>query len=328
MIVVYSIDDQNSVIQHRIAKEEDLIMDGVVWVDIFCPTADEENWIKKFYNVDIPSSEEVDKSEVTSPFYKEKSLYYMTTTVVDRSDAHYLNNSPITFILAGKRLFTVRYENKDLLRQFIMRIMSQEINIAIHSNFILTTMIDVFININGSILEKTGDKLDYLLKSVFNKERSNLQSSYYNEIIEDIGLQGNIISKNRESLVSINRMLIYCKQITKIESFNTNESEVRMKNLIQELHSINEYANFLSQRNSFLLDATLGMISVEQNMIIKFFTVASAIFMPPTLISSIYGMNFKNMPELSSSWGYGTALFAIITSSILPYLFFKKKGWL
>jgi magnesium transporter len=101
------------------------------------------------------------------------------------------------------------------------------------------------------------------------------------------------------------------------------EQRNKFKNLFREVHSLNEYVNFLSQRNSFLLDATLGMISVEQNKIIKVFTVAAAVFMPPTLIASIYGMNFAKMPELSWDLGYPMAIVMMLISAILPYLYFR-----
>ena len=109
---------------------------------------------------------------------------------------------------------------------------------------------------------------------------------------------------------------------------NKRDSRLRIKHIASDISSLSEYANFLSQRNSFLLDATLGMISVEQNIIIKVFTVAAAVFMPPTLIASIYGMNFKYMPEIDLVFGYPLSLLLIIISAVIPYLYFKGKGWL
>ena len=123
-------------------------------------------------------------------------------------------------------------------------------------------------------------------------------------------------------------MTIYFSQIDNARYMNKKDSRLRIKHISRQISSLSEYANFLSQRSSFLLDATLGMISVEQNIIIKVFTVAAAVFMPPTLIASIYGMNFDSMPELHLRFGYPMMLLLIIISAILPYLYFKKKGWL
>lgn len=313
--------------------------EGVVWIDLFQPTIKEEEWIKRYYNVSIPSSEKMDRIEVTTPFYQEGSAYYMTATIVDRSNTDYLESSAITFILNPKYLITLRYDNKDSLS----KIGTYNHHFAYKSvpgsapALILLNILEMLIHGIGDILEKTGNELDDVLKRVFEKTEatglgtdrtSRTHAKHYNDIIKNSGRKGNNISKNCESLVSINRMLIYFTQLEDAKYMSHKDYRVRIKNLGREIYSMNEYATFLSQRNAFLLDATLGMLSVEQNFIIKIFTVAAAVFMPPTLIASIYGMNFHNMPELSLKWGYPMAITIIIVSAILPYLFFKKKGWI
>ena len=252
----------------------------------------------------------------------------MTVTLLDGAGLHYLDSSAATFILTKQYLFTLRYSKSRSFNNFSAKAIRMP-SLYNSPELILTGLIKSIINKIADVLEDVGNELDALLKAVFDKPKKQMTPNYYNQIIRKIGSIGNTISKNRESLVSIHRMLIYFSQIDeKSHSYIKKDNKSKLKLLIREVHSLTEYANFVSQRSSFLLDATLGMISVEQNMIIKAFTVAAAAFMPPTLVASIYGMNFKFMPELDLWFGYPLALLLIVISALIPYILFKKKGWL
>jgi magnesium transporter len=134
----------------------------------------------------------------------------------------------------------------------------------------------------------------------------------------------------RESLVSIGRLVAFMQAISDQmrESKQTKENRARIKILQRDIISLTDHASFLSGKITFLLEAVLGMISIEQNGIIKIFSVAAVVFLPPTLVASIYGMNFQVMPELGFEFGYPMALGLMILSAIMPYLYFKRKGWL
>ena len=271
----------------------------------------------------------MEKFEVISPFYVEKGVNYMTVTILDKNCQDYPDSIAITLIITNKYIITIRYDEPksfDYMNSWLVR----NKNIICTNDFILTKITECIVDCCAEILEKVGNEIDTLLKVVFEKpvEKKNKSPEFYNEIIRNIGLTGKIISKNREALVSLNRMMIFFSQIDNGKYMSKKESKVIIKHIFREISSLNEYANFLSQRNSFLLDATLGMISVEQNIIIKVFTVYAAVFMPPTLIASIYGMNFNNMIELSATYGYYCCLLGIVISAILPYIYFKRKGWL
>lgn len=304
--------------------------ENTVWIDLFEPTVEEEKSIEAALDINLPTREEMNKIEVMSPFYKEGNAHYMTVTVLDKSTHEYPDSAAITFILTPEYLVTLSYTRSYSFNTFAARAVRNPKSCASAENS-LAGIIDVLVNKIADVLEEIGNELDALLKAIFEKSPTShkiISSKHYNNIIRKIGYTGNLISKNRESLVSINRLLIYFGQIEESKHITKREYRLRFKHLTREVYSLSEYANFLSQRNSFLLDATLGMIYVEQNMIIKVFTVAAAVFMPPTLIASIYGMNFKHMPELDMISGYPIALSIIVVSAILPYLFFKKKGWL
>ena len=310
--------------------ESGVIPKDVLWIDIYYPSADQEKRIEDILSINIPTKAEMNKIEVMSPFYKEDNTHYMTITVLDKSNDENPNSTAITFILTGEIIITLRYSTPWPLTNFTSRAIKGYPQ-ALSSENILSGILEVLINSTADALEEVGNELDSLLKKIFEKSSSQemIFSKRYNSVIRKIGYTGNLISKNRESLVSMNRLLIYFGQIEGVQRYNTKrESKAKFKNLAKEVYSLGEYGNFLSQRNSFLLDATLGMISVEQNMIIKVFTVASAVFMPPTLIASIYGMNFRHMPELEMLIGYPLALTMIVTSALLPYFFFKRKKWI
>ena len=328
MIVVVS-RNKDKVIEKREIKINDSIPSNTVWIDMIDPEAREEKYIEKILDIEAPTEKEMDKFEVISPFYREKDAEYMTATILDKACEDYPDSTAITFILTKKYLITTRYDKPksfDYFNSWITRNKSKSLS----PEYILTSIIDFVVNCCADILEETGNEIDNLLKVVFEKpiDKKKNSSEFYNNIIRKIGQTGTIISKNRESLVSLNRLIIYFSQIDNARYMNKKDSRLRIKHISREINSLGEYANFLSQRNSFLLDATLGMISVEQNIIIKVFTVAAAVFMPPTLIASIYGMNFNFMPELKLEFGYPIVLILIVVSAILPYLFFKRKGWL
>jgi magnesium transporter len=322
---------------------------GAIWIDLFDPSLEEEKMVEKAFKIDAPTREEMDKFEVISPFYKDGESYYMTITTMNKLENRNVDGSAVVFILHPKCLITLRYSKFKAFTYFSSRMLrSTETNTT--PELVLEGLVESVVHSLADVLERTGNEIDKLLIEVFDQpsemrhqvkkgrrgqnaspqstEEQDRSGMYYTNVIKNVGRTGNLVSKIRESLVSIHRMLIFFGQIDDDRFLAKKEYRTRFRNLTREMHSLTEYANFLSQRNSFLLDATLGMINVQQNMIIKVFTVAAAVFLPPTLIASIYGMNFKDMPELSWSFGYPMALFLILCSAIVPYAFFKRKGWL
>ena len=147
----------------------------------------------------------------------------------------------------------------------------------------------------------------------------------YSEILGRIGRCGNLIAKVKESLVSLDRLVAFAA-LTLGKGNKTVAP--RLKTVARDINSLSDHVNYLSNNVTFVLDATLGFISIEQNAIIKIFSVVAFIFLPPTLVASIYGMNFKIMPELDWTFGYPMALCLMVVSAVLPWLFFKRRGWL
>lgn len=346
MIVAYIINEDGE-FEKRELSPSDKFPQNVVWIDLLEPTLEEERYIEKSsLGIETLTREEMDRIEVMSPFYKEDDAYYMTVTAVHKADTDYPESTALSFILHSKCLVTLRYSRPKAFHYFSSRAMRHN-KVGRSPEAILEGLIEALVHSLADVLEKTGNEIDQLLVDVFEKptdhsklrvkrkgynrrdesDDRNGDGHYYTELIKKVGRTGNLISKIRESLVSFSRMLIFFGQIEDSIYIAKKEHRARFRNLTREVHSLTEYANFLSSRNSFLLDATLGMLNVEQNKIIKVFTVAAVLFMPPTLIASNYGMNFHIMPELSLSFGYPMALVLMFISAFIPYQLFKHKGW-
>ncbi len=327
MIFLYIV--ENNIVVRKEIVHNDPLPDNIVWIDMHAPSTDEKKYIERCFNIDVLTSEEISRIEVMSPFYKSKESYYMTLTTIGRKDTQHFDCIAFTSVITTKCLITLHYDDIPALKTFT-NLTKYEIGMYRMPAILLSAITEVFIHDVGEILEKTGNSLDLLIEDVFDKQirtKGVRQVNNYNIIISKIGHIGNTISMSRESLVSINRLIIYFTQI-EYNSILQKEHKLRLRHMAREIGSLTEYASFLAQRTSFLLDATLGLLSVEQNMVVKVFTIASAVLMPPTLIASVYGMNFRFMPETTWEYGYPLAVLLMLVSAILPYRYFKRKGWL
>jgi len=329
MIIIYSVIDK--AVKRVKLKAGAVIPSDAVWIDVMNPSAEEKKQIQDQLNVNIQSRNALDKTEVSNPFYNEDSAYYMTVTTLCHNNEGYLDGTPLTFILKDNHLITLRYTQPIFFLNCEASLMRRP-ELCSKPEVILGEIIHSSVNSIADLLEITGNELDNLLNNVFeNPYKSKVKrhtADYYGDAIQNIGRVGNVISKNRESLLSFNRLLIFYNQIENTPHITKREHRQRFHHLASEVHSLGSYATFISQRHVFLLEATLGLLGVEQNKIIKVFTVAAAAFMPPTMIASIYGMNFDNMPELHWEYSYPIALGLIFLSAIFPYIYFKIKKWL
>jgi magnesium transporter len=192
---------------------------------------------------------------------------------------------------------------------------------------VLAGLIESNIQRIADVLERVGSDLDAVSASIFARNGSvTPASNALRTYLERIGFNGELNSKARESLVSLGRLLTFVQQSSVLQM--TQEQRGRFRSISRDAMSLSDHASFLGSKVSFLLEATLGLINVEQNNIIKIFSVAAMVFLPPTLIASIYGMNFHWIPELTWRFGYPFALVMMVLSAVIPYFWFKRKNWL
>ena len=302
------------------------IPDDSVWIDLLNPTGEEERALERALAVEMPTHEEMREIEVSSRLYQEGEGTYMTATVLAKSDTSQPESTVVTFILVGEILVTLRYGEPAPFRTFAARCLRQSM-LRASGEAVLMGLLDAVTDRLADLLERIGIDIDAISRDVFDTDSSGPHGGdFFKEMLHRIGRNGDLASKCRESLVSINRLLTFIGSITDIPARKDIES--KMPTLVADVHSLSDHATFLSNKVNFLLDATLGMVNIEQTNIIKIFSVASVAFLPPTLIASIYGMNFEFMPELSWPLGYPFAIFLMLCSAIAPFLYFKHRKWL
>jgi magnesium transporter len=301
------------------------ITDETVWLDLLNPTPDEEALVEKALEIDVPTREEQQEIEASSRLYHEDGAYFMTATLLFQGEE--AMTTPVSFILVGKRLLTVRYAEPRAFAIFAARCNRQEPNLTT-GTVVLAGLLDTIVDRLADFIERIQAQVETLSHAVFeNKGAVAARQRRFDVMLQSIGREGEISSKARESCHSLGRLLTFLVFVVN-ERKEAKPVHARVRAAVRDVNSLTDHATFLSGKIIFLLDATLGMIQIQQNDIIKIFSVAAVVFLPPTLIASIYGMNFHTMPELNWIFGYPLALGLMVLFAVLPYVYFKHKGWL
>lgn len=305
-----------------------------LWIDVLDPTDEDEAAVENLLRVDMPTPEEMQEIEASSRLYREGAAIYLTSPVLSNSDTPMPRNTPVTFILTGGCTVTVRYATPQSFTTFAARATRQR-GLCPTAEAVLMGLLDAVIDRLADVLERIGTDLDELSRDVFEIAPSGTPTTVrrlrgggrdFQPILRGIGRHGDLTSKARDSLLGIGRIVTFLGQAEELRAHKDSRS--RVKTMAGDIVSLSEHAAFLANKTTFLLDATLGMINIQQNNTIKIFSVVAVVFLPPTLIASLYGMNFTVMPELSWPFGYPFALLLMVVSAVLPYVFFKRRGWL
>jgi len=304
-------------------------LSGAVWYSLTDPTREEDKFVEACLGIDIPTRREMQDIEPSARLYSEAGAEFMTITALVEDDAGQPVKTPITFVLRNNQLVTVRYADPKPFRLY-ERLVSRPSTGEFGGERVMIGLLESFIDRLAQLLENTGDEIDQISREVFgNKVKKPTRKAHdLQSLIERIGKKGDTLTLARESLVSITRLTSFHQTLGTTDVKTTKELRQGLKTLQRDAAALSDHAAFLSAKINFLLDATLGLINLEQNQIIKIFSVAAVVFLPPTLVASIYGMNFNFMPELSWPFGYPFAIGLMILSAIVPYLFFKRSGWL
>src|SRR6266481_5439944 len=319
MLTVY-VPRGNSLERKSVESSEEL-PEGAVWIDLVMPTSLEDKKVERALGIAVPTREEMQEIEVTSRLYVEGGARYMTATLMCHSDTDVPRTTAVTFILSGHRLVTVRYDEPKpfaIVGAKLARLCPANVT----GETVLMDLLDAVIDRAADILERIGSDVDGISHEILESEGGMSRSHSFKDILKSIGRRGDHTSKVRESLVSIGRLLLYLA--AEADSMKwAKDQRAAIKGMQRDVQSLSDHATYLSQKINFLLDAMLGVVSLEQNNIIKIFSVAAVVLMTPTLIASIYGMNFKHMPELDFDFGYPFALALMLLAAVLPYFFFR-----
>ncbi|OLP58732.1 magnesium transporter [Xaviernesmea oryzae] len=325
MIALY--DAQGESLTLDAAHPPEALPEDIVWIDMLRPTREEDALVERLLGIEVPTREDLKDIEPSSRLYTTDQAVFMTASLVCRADGDHPVLTDVAFVLAGKRLVTVRYDEPKAFALF--RAAMPRIRGGCTTGVILAVrLFETIVDRTAEILEQAVEKLDGLSFKVFDRQKGPKRRPphYLEARLLDVALHHRLIAKARDSLASLARVVTFLQSVPVVEA--DAETKALVLVVSRDIQSLSEHAGFIFGNITFLLDASLGLISVEQNAIIKIFSIASVVFLPPTLVASIYGMNFEVMPELHWHFGYPLALLAMLVSAIVPFFVFRWKGWL
>lgn len=299
----------------------------IVWLDLVNPSREEELFVEEALGLPLPTRDELKDIEPSSRLYVEDGALYMMAPLIYRADTDLPLLTDVAFILHNDRLITVRYAEPKAFNLFIAAL-TRGHGRHTSGTVLACRLLEAVVDRTAEVLETLAGRLDNLSLTVFVDRKAAKRRSprFLEGKLIDIAAHHQLVSKVRDSLVSLSRLVAFMRAQPLLRS--DQEAAELCGLLLGDLQSLAEHAAFIANNITFMLDASLGLISLEQNAIIKIFSIASVVFLPPTLVASVYGMNFRFMPELDWHLGYPLALFVMLVSAVLPFLFFRWKGWL
>ncbi len=330
MLLTYTRDPATNTWQNNTAVPGQTISDHALWLDLWQPTIDEDRFLESILKIEVPTREDMREIEPSSRLYTENGVCVMTTSLLVGVDTPTPGVTPITFILAPNRFCTIRYNEPSSINLFAGRLLRQPNNLLLAEDLFLT-LLDVVVDRLADVLENHGHALDTLCNDVFaantdptQRQSASAKARDLQQVLRKLGSIGNVVSMARESLVSIGRLLSFVGPAG--DAWLKAESQAHIKTLIRDVRFLGEYGDAINTKINFLLDATLGLIDIQQTQSVKILSIASVVFLPPTLIASIFGMNFQHIPGLDHPLGFAMAMIAIVLAGIMPYLYFYRQG--
>ncbi len=300
----------------NISFDEILALDTVIWVDLQSSSAEEKEFVEKNYKIEFFTSLELQEIESSSRFLETDETIEINLGVVS-TDAE-INVQNITFILKGNTLFTYRQGDLKIFAEAVRKLKSVSAEMKEHGLDVFLSILETHIDSDADLIESINRKLNIISKEMI------AQRSLKQDLLLGIAqLQENVMLLH-ETTTEKQRVV---SSLIRIPEFNKIENE-RLKIIMKDIASLLQHSQFISQRLEYMQNTFLGLVNIEQNQVIKIFTVVTVVFMPPTLIASIYGMNFKFMPELQWMTGYPFAIALMVFSSMIFLWYFKRKKWL
>jgi magnesium transporter len=305
------------------------IPDDATWIDLEEPTHEEEKLVERCIGVNVPTQDEMAEIEPSSRLYEKNGALYMTASALRGVDEAHPTTTPIGFVLAQKRLVTIRYATPKPVRTFENHA-RRDPELVRDGPTALVRLLDAIIDRLADEIEVVSARMENLSQEIFQEQQDQrrIPAEKLTALLTSIGRMQTLLTKIRYSAVSTFRMLSFLGGSNLVHDENHAELRHHLTSLTTDVSSLSEHASFLSDNLTFLLDASLGLISIEQNEALKLFSWAAVIFLPPTLVAGVFGMNFHYMPELNWHYGYPLSLGLMLVTAVGPYLYFKKRGWI
>jgi magnesium transporter len=298
--------------------EPDELSADAVWIDIVDPTDEDRAVIKQVYAVGLPDAEDMQEIEATARFFKDDdgSLHIHSFFLDDYEETPV--NVTVACVVKDGRLFTIHEQELTTIRLFRLRARGPSVLLG-DAMTILLSLFTTKVDRLADVLESVYTSLESASEKVLRQSDKDLHV-----LLAEVAEYEDISGKARLSLLDTQRALTFILRNMKLEV----EQVEQIRDVVRDVESLLPHTAFLFDKVNFLMDAIQGFINIEQNKVVKIFSIAAVVFMPPTLVASIYGMNFRLMPELSWSFGYPLAIALMVVSGISPYWYFKRRGWL
>jgi magnesium transporter len=302
------------------------------WIDLHAPTAEEEAAVEKELAVNIPTREEMREIEESSRIYEERGGLFMTSVIIAGISERRPVRSEVMFVLLPKHLVTVRYSDPLPFRTFEQKC-ARKPEEHQSSDLLFVSLVEQIVQRAADVLEKVTADLDGVADELFDEKRGaatdkeiRRQRIDLQGIVRQLGRSSGLLAKMSESLLSFNRVLSFFRQSA--EPWLRDDAKAKAQSLQRDIASLTEYGANLTAQIGHLQNATFNLINIEQSRVIKVFSIAAVLFLPPTLVATSYGMNFRFMPELNWLFGYPFALVLMVLSAVAPFYWFKRNGWL
>ena len=314
--------------QEEIESLEELSKFQPIWVDLESPTPEEKRWVKQYYGLQIPEDAMDEDIEESARFYEEDNgeLHIRSDFLIADEDeprtvrvAFILNQNNDSLKSRGV-LFSIHDEDVPVFRLLRMRARRAP-GLIEDDKEVLLKLFDADAEYSADTLEGIYDQLEKAGKLVLSENVTDLLAG---EVLAAIARQEDLNGRIRRNVMDTRRAVSFMMRSKMLNAEQFEEA----RQILRDIDSLDSHTEFLFEKINFLMDATVGFININQNKIIKIFSVASVALLPPTLIASIYGMNFQSMPELAQDWGYPYALCLMVASAVVPMWYFRKRGWL
>jgi magnesium transporter len=301
---------------------------GHIWIDLLDPTQEEMEKVASGHGVHVPTRAQLDEIESSSRLAREGDVLYLSMPVATVAEDGMIVPSPMGFILCDKLIVTIHFAQLHTTAAVLTRLEGEKGKVSAPDVFAM--VMEGMVDFSADQLENIAADLTKISQRLFRRARTpksdvKRMNIVLRDMLSAIGYAGEQLSQIRETLLGLQRIITYTLETCR--SWNEKDFLGRLDTARHDLKSLIEHETHLSDKAQFLLDANLGFINTQQNDIFKVLTIVSVVGIPPTLIASMYGMNFHYMPELSWTWGYAWGLGLIALSTVIPIAWFKWRGW-
>ena len=304
------VEDRNELLQYA----------NPIWIDVVDPEEEELIWIKEAFGVLLPELDDLGDLEASARYFEadDGHLHIRTDFLLDEEETS--RNVRVAFVLTKQVLFSIHDEDLPVFRLVRLRARLRPGSVS-NAKDVLLDLYSTDAEYSADALEEVYENLERAGKRVLSDDINDADAA---EVLETIATEEDTNGRIRRNVMDTRRALSFLMR----SKLLSDEQQEEARQILRDIDSLENHTAFLFDKINFLMDATVGFINLNQSKIIKIFSVVSVALMPPTLLASIWGMNYKHMPELDTTWGYPMAIGAMLISALIPLFYFHSKGWM